>query len=190
MDLTPLGPAFTVTGVVVGAVLVFVTQWMSRRQTNALAIAEQRAALRTDRHTAINDFIEVVQRIRVLESRFPIVGKIGNPREIAEETQKLLAEMWFRRGCLEVVCRPTLYEAALEYANLVQEGVLITVADGLMSDGAFKFDFKATAVIGPDGKPELKLIPEPDAKKAAFVAAERKFFRAARLELYAAEVSE
>jgi hypothetical protein len=190
VDLTPLGPAFGVTGVVVGAVLVFVAQWLSRRQNSALAIAEQRAALRVDRHKAINDFIEVVQRIRVLESRFPIIGAIENPRGISDDTQTLLAEMWFRRGCLEVVCRPAVYEAALDYANLVQVGVLGTVIEGLMLEGELKFDFESRVVMGPDGKPELKIISELDPKKRAFMAAERKFFRAARLELYEAEISD
>jgi hypothetical protein len=57
------------------------------------------------------------------------------------------------------------------------------------SDDEIRLKFKSKAVLGPDGEPKLKIDVERDPKRTAYAATERDFFRAARRELYSAEIS-
>ncbi|WP_142393415.1 hypothetical protein [Mycobacterium sp. 4858] len=177
-------------GGLVGGVATVVGQFLISRTNRNISRATQASALRVDRHKAINDFIEVVQRARTLTSKIPILGLVEDATAITEEAHALLAEMWFRRGCLEVICRPVLYDAAAEYAKVVEEDIVERVVSGLTSDDEIRVKFKSTAVLGADGKPELKIEIERDPKRIAYEAAERKFFRAARRELYSPEISD
>ena len=176
-------------GGLIGGLATLAGQFVISRTNKNISQATQRSALRVDRHKAINDFIEVVQRTRILTSKVPIYGLVEDGKAMVEEAHALLADMWFRRGCLEVICTPALYEAAAEYAKNVEADTVDSVVSGLIKDDEIRLNFKSRTVIGADGKPELKLDVEQDPKRVAYEAAERKFFLAARRELYSAEIS-
>jgi hypothetical protein len=177
-------------GGVFGGFATVAGQFIISRTNRNIARAAQASALRVDRHKAINDFIEVVQRTRILTSKVPIYGLVEDGKAFAEEAHALLADMWFRRGCLEVICTPVLYEAAAEYAKAVEADTVERVVSGLIHDEELRLKFKSRAVLGVDGRPELKIDVERDPKRIAYETAERKFFRAARKELYSAEMSD
>jgi hypothetical protein len=177
-------------GGLVGGIATLAGQFVISRTNRNISRAAQASGLRVDRHKAINDFIEVVQRTRILTSKIPIYGLVEDGKAIAEEAQALLAEMWFRRGCLEVICRPVLYDAAADYAKAIEQDTVESVVSGLIKDDELRLKFKSRAVLGPDGKPELKIDVESDPKRKAYEAAERDFFRAARRELYSPEIAD
>jgi hypothetical protein len=131
-----------------------------------------------------------VQRARILTSKIPLIGPVDNASTIVDEAHAVLAEIWFRRSCLEIVCRPALNEAAKEYADAVEKLMTETVVLGLMDEGSFKLKFKLEPGLDEDGKPKSKFRTEPDLLVVAERAAEQEFFRAARNELYSADISE
>jgi len=51
---------------VVGSIVAFIGQSLTRRQTSALSIAQQKADLRKDRRDAINEFLEAAERVYAL----------------------------------------------------------------------------------------------------------------------------
>jgi hypothetical protein len=165
-DLTPWAPAIAVGGVLVGIVVTFITGWLTRRQTSALSIAEQKAALRNDRREAIYTFIQAAERVRATaqtptEDISTITSSVtlvrSYEREVRERRAEAEAELLFRQKCIDVVCRPDLRSAAGEYATQ-----LILFLTG----GARSLD------------------------RNEYVAADDAFFDLARKELYAPKVSD
>jgi hypothetical protein len=173
VDLTPWAPAIAVGGVVLGIFVNSVTGSLTRRQNSALSVAEQKAALRNDRREAIYNFIQAVEKARAVTAQFPAFGPKGEPKGILDDLHALSAEMWARRGCLEVICRPALSAAATEYAQKVEALAMMTIAEGLMSD-----DY------------EFKVSTKPDPEMELHNAAEKKFFSEARKELYAPNITD
>lgn len=113
MDLTPWAPAIAVGGVVLGIAVTSVTEAMRRRQTSALSIAEQKAALRNDRREAIFAFIDATQRVfQIAASR-----QRGERFEPDDTTREAEHDLYFRQNCIDVLCSDELRSAADMYAS-------------------------------------------------------------------------
>lgn len=176
MDLILWGPLIGVGGALVGVLLTNFNQWAVRRQNSALSIESQKADLRTDRREAIYEFIRAVEKARALADRLPKFGPKGDANEVLGELHTVSAEMWARRGFLEVTCRPALVAAATSYAQEVEGFAMMTIAEGLMSE-----DYDVS---------QLNLAAVPDAKLVAVRDTERIFFNEARKELYAPKITD
>jgi hypothetical protein len=86
------------SGGIVGGLATVTGQFIISRANRNIARANRISALRTDRHKAITDFIQAVQRGRLLTSRFPMFGPILEHKEIADEARAVVADVWFRRS--------------------------------------------------------------------------------------------
>jgi predicted transcriptional regulator len=84
--LTPWSPAIAFGGVALGVVVTFIGQALTRRQTSALSIAEQKAALRNDRREAIYHFIAAAQRVYAMATI-----EVGDSVEAARAQERGLA---------------------------------------------------------------------------------------------------
>lgn len=173
VDIPFWAPVIALSGVVLGAAVTAAGQWSTRRQNSVLSIENQKATLRTDRREAIYSFIQAVEKARAVTAQFPTFGPKGEPKEILDRLHTVSAEMWAKRGCLEVICRPALSDAATEYAQKVEALAMMTIAEGLMSD-----DY------------DINIKTEPDPQIEAHNLAEKRFFDEARKELYAPKVTD
>jgi hypothetical protein len=91
MDLTPWAPAIAVSGVLVGAMLTFVTQWLTRRQASELSIAQQKASLRNDRREAIYNFISTAEHVHQIVARDDKSARGIDRRKISQPTPSWLS---------------------------------------------------------------------------------------------------
>jgi hypothetical protein len=108
---------------VVGSIVAFIGQSLTRRQTSALSIAQQKAALRADRRDAIHGLLEVAATIyEIADNRHD-----GDKVEADDRIRATQQQLEFRRKCIDLICRPELRSAADEYASkllsLLVEGV-------------------------------------------------------------------
>jgi hypothetical protein len=111
---------------VVGSIVTFVGQSLTRRQTSALSVAQQKADLRRDRREGIYAFLEAAQRVYALSTT-----QAKEDRQLAtDKTIGAEAELLFRQKCMDVVCGPELRSAATEYAR-----VLIDTLSGFHPEG-------------------------------------------------------
>jgi len=119
MDVNSWAPLPALCGVVVGSVVTFVGQFLTRRQTSSLSIAQQRAELRKDRREAIYQFLQAAQRVHAIATSDP------DTEEALKTSGKIAAEadLLYRQKCVDVVCRPELRTAANQYANALN-GIL------------------------------------------------------------------
>ena len=96
-----------------GSIVTFVSQFLTRRQTSALSIAQQKAALRRDRRDAIHGLLEVAATIyEIAEARDE-----GAKVEIDQRIRATQQQLEFKRRCIYMICRPELRSAADEYAS-------------------------------------------------------------------------
>lgn len=138
MSLTAWGPATALCGVVVGSIVAFIGQSLTRRQTSALSIAQQKADLRRDRRDAINEFLEAAERIYGLATtQRKEERELVTPEKIGAE-----AELWFRQKCIDVVCSPDLRSAAYEYAK-----TLLGILWGGVPEGVKLRDYTSNAEV-------------------------------------------
>lgn len=173
IDIPFWAPVIALAGVALGAGMTAASQWSNRRQNSALSIENQKADLRADRREAIYNFVQAVEKARAITAQFPAFGPKGEPKGILDELHAVSAEMWARRGCLEVICRPALSAAATEYAQKVEALAMMTIAEGLMSE-----DY------------DINISTEPDPEMEAHNLAEKRFFDEARKELYAPNITD
>jgi hypothetical protein len=115
VDVTAWAPATALCGVVVGSIVTFVGQSLSRRQTSSLSIAEQKAGLRKDRREAIYNFLQAAQTAYAVATTESSIeqGLITSKKTSVE------AELLFRQKCIDVLCRPELRAAASQYAGAI-----------------------------------------------------------------------
>ena len=92
--------------------MTFVGQWLTRRQTSALSIAQQKAALRTDRSDAIHGLLEVAATIYEIAE----VRGHGDKVEIDDRIRATQQQLEFKRRCIDLICTVELRSAADEYA--------------------------------------------------------------------------
>jgi hypothetical protein len=121
--VTALAPVSALCGVVVGSIVTFVGQSLTRRQTSALSIAQQKADLRRDRRDAIHRLLEVAATIyEIAETR-----NEGDKVEIDHRIRAAQQQLEFRRRCIDLICRPELSSATDEYttklSSILVEGV-------------------------------------------------------------------
>jgi hypothetical protein len=111
--VTALAPVTALCGVVVGSIVTFIGQFLTRRQTSALSVAQQKADLRRDRRDAIHGLLEVAATIyEIAEARDE-----GAKVEIDERIRATQQQLEFKRRCIDMICRPELRSAADEYAS-------------------------------------------------------------------------
>ena len=107
-----LAPITALCGVVVGSIVTFVGQFLTRRQMSAVSIAQQKAALRADRSDAIHGLLEVAATIyEIADNR-----NEGDKVEIDDRIRATQQRLEFRRRSIDLICRPELRSAADEYA--------------------------------------------------------------------------
>ena len=107
-----LAPITALCGVVVGSIVTFVGQWLTRRQTSALSIAQQKAALRADRSDAIHGLLEVAATIYEIAEARGHADKV----EIGDRIRATQQQLEFKRRCIGLICTAELRSAADEYA--------------------------------------------------------------------------
>ena len=106
-----LAPIAALCGVVVGSIVTFVGQFLTRRQMSAVSIAQQKAALRADRSDAIHGLLEVAATIyEIADNR-----NEGDKVEIDDRIRATQQRLEFRRRSIDLICRPELRSAADEY---------------------------------------------------------------------------
>ena len=110
--MTAWAPVTALCGVVVGSIVTFVGQSLTRRQTSALSIAQQKAALRTDRSDAIHGLLEVAATIYEIAE----VRGHGDKVEIDDRIRATQQQLEFKRRCIDLICTAELRSAADEYA--------------------------------------------------------------------------
>ena len=94
-----------------GSIVAFIGQSLTRRQTSALSIAQQKAALRADRRDAIHGLLEVAATIyEIADNRHD-----GDKVEADDRIRATQQQLEFRRKCIDLICRPELRSAADEY---------------------------------------------------------------------------
>ena len=107
-----LAPIAALCGVVVGSIVTFVGQFLTRRQMSAVSIAQQKAALRADRSDAIHRLLEVAATIyEIADNR-----NEGDKVEIDDRIRATQQRLEFRRRSIDLIYRPELRSAADEYA--------------------------------------------------------------------------
>jgi hypothetical protein len=109
--VTALAPVTALCGVVVGSIVTFIGQFLTRRQTSALSIAQQKADLRRDRRDAIHGLLEVAATI------YEIAEARDEGAKIDERIRATQQQLEFKRRCVDMICRPELRSAADEYAS-------------------------------------------------------------------------
>jgi len=91
--------------------VAFIGQSLTRRQTSALSIAQQKAALRADRRDAIHGLLEVAATIyEIADNRHD-----GDKVEADDRIRATQQQLEFRRRSIDLICRPELRSAADEY---------------------------------------------------------------------------
>lgn len=135
MNLTPWAPAIALAGVVLGVVVTFIGQILTRRQASILSVDNQKAALRSDRREAIYRFLEAAAPVYELVS----VKAEYSDLEFRDKMDKAQADLWFRQRCIDVVCRPELRKAASRYAKTLEQ----VLFRGLPTEGLILGDYIA-----------------------------------------------
>jgi len=118
VDITSWSPIVGLGGVALGAVGTWITQWLTRRQTSALSIAAQKAALREDRRKAIDNFLESVQVVDEIAD-----AKYHGAHLDVGEGRRAVHDMWFRQKCLDVVASKELCSVTLIFAERMASAV-------------------------------------------------------------------
>jgi hypothetical protein len=111
--VSAFAPVTALCGVVVGSIVTFIGQFLTRRQTSALSVAQQKADLRRDRRDAIHDLLEVAATIyEIAEARAK-----GDQVAIDQRIRATQQQLEFKRRCIGMICRPELRSAADAYAS-------------------------------------------------------------------------
>jgi hypothetical protein len=109
--------------VVLGVVVTFIGQALTRRQTSALSIAEQKAALRNDRREAIFAFIDIARTVYVIAQQRE---EKGAPFDIDDKVRAMDHQLWFSAQCIDVLCTDEFRTATEEYTSTLYGHLLNT----------------------------------------------------------------
>jgi hypothetical protein len=108
---------------VLGVVVTFIGQALTRRQTSALSIAEQKAALRNDRREAIFAFIDIARTVYVIAQQRE---EKGAPFDIDDKVRAMDHQLWFSAQCIDVLCTDEFRTATEEYTSTLYGHLLNT----------------------------------------------------------------